>query len=285
METFLVTGGTGSFGQAFVREILEHNPASVRIFSRNEYYQWQMRQDFNDDRLRFLIGDVRDRERLRRAMEDVDVVIHAAALKHVPTCEYNPIEAIKTNIDGSINVIDAAIDGGVSKVLAISSDKAVHPLNLYGATKLVEEKLFIYGNVYGDTMFSCVRFGNFEPSRGSVFELWAAQEKRKEILTVTDTQMTRFYIGVNEAAKFTIKCIEIMEGGEIFIPKMELKSNFDLLEKIAPGVPIKIIGRRKGEKRHEAIFAEGEQYKEFDDFYIITELDEQTYTMPLQNVV
>ena len=200
-KLILVTGGTGSFGKKFTQIILkEHNPKTIRIFSRGELKQQKMREQFqrykNSEKLRFFIGDVRDRDRLHRAMNGVDVVIHAAALKQVPTCEYNPIEAVKTNVDGAANIIDAAIDNNVEKVMALSTDKAVHPVNLYGATKLVAEKLFIQGNSYSGerrTKFSCVRYGNVMASRGSVIPIFQEQKKNGTI-TITDKNMTRFWI-------------------------------------------------------------------------------------------
>ena len=264
----LLTGGTGSFGQAFVELALKHNPKAIRIFSRGEYLQLEMQQHFNNPILRFLIGDVRDMRRLHRAMDGVDIVVHAAALKQVPTCEYNPIEAIKTNVDGSINVIDAAINRRVDKVLAISSDKAVHPINLYGATKLVMEKLIIQANVYGDTKFSCLRCGNFWGSRGSVIPLWQKQAEQGEI-DITDGDMTRFWIELEDVAQFAIDCLGRMEGGEIFIPKMREEMLTKTAKGIAPDALIKVIGKRAGEKKHEALFAEGEGYEEFKDYFVI----------------
>ena len=257
-RVILVTGGTGSFGQEFTRVALKYNPEAIRIFSPDENGQWEMKQYFNNSKLRFLIGDVKDRDRLRRAMYGVDIVVHAAALKHVPICEYNPIEAVKTNIDGSINVIDAALDTGVLKAIAISSDKAVHPINLYGATKLVMEKLFIQANVYAGTRFSCIRYGNFERSRGSVLQLWARQRESGEI-TLTEKEMTRFWITLENAAEFAVDCIGKMEGGEIFIPKMPEVEMEELAKQIAPEAKLKVIGRREGEKLHEYLFAENEE--------------------------
>ena len=257
-KTLLITGGTGSFGQEFTRVALKYNPEAIRIFSRGEFAQWEMERDFNNSRLRFFIGDVRDRDRLKRAMNGVDIVVHSAALKQVPACEYNPIEAIKTNIDGSINVIDSALDEGVERVLAISSDKAVHPINLYGATKLVMEKLFIQANVYVGTKFSCVRYGNFEGSRGSVLPLWTSQ-KENGIITLTEKEMTRFWITLEKAAEFAIDCIGRMAGGEIFIPKMPEIEMGELAKQIAPDAELKVIGRRGGEKLHENLFAENEE--------------------------
>jgi UDP-N-acetylglucosamine 4,6-dehydratase/5-epimerase len=261
-KVILLTGGTGSFGQKFTEIALrEHNPKTIRIFSRGEFLQHQMRIKFKDDpRLRFFIGDVRDRERLYRAMNGVDIVVHAAALKQVPACEYNPIEAVKTNINGSINIIDAALDNSVSKVIAISSDKAVHPVNLYGATKLVAEKLFIQGNAYTGgrgTKFSCTRYGNVIASRGSVIELFLNQ-KQNGFITITDERMTRFWLTLDQGVHFVLDCIERMNGSEIFIPKIPSMKIMDMADVIAPDCERKIIGIRPGEKLHEILLMEEE---------------------------
>jgi UDP-N-acetylglucosamine 4,6-dehydratase (inverting) len=273
-KNILLTGGTGSFGKKFTEIILrEFNPDSLRIYSRGEFNQFQMQQEFNDKRLRFLIGDVRDRDRLYRAMNGIDIVVHAAALKQVPACEYNPIEAIKTNIDGSVNVIDAAIDNSVEKVLAISTDKAVHPVNLYGATKMVAEKLFIQGNTYtgkGKTRFSCVRYGNVIGSRGSVVPLFKEQ-KKEGILTITDERMTRFWLTLDQGVNFVINSIQRMHGGEIFVPKIPSMKITDLAEAIAPEAKKKFTGIRPGEKLHEMMITEDESRhaKEFSDYFMI----------------
>src|SRR4051812_26062927 len=219
-KVVLVTGGTGSFGNAFVRDLFErHDPAAVRVYSRDELKQYDMRRRFNDDeRLRFLIGDVRDRDRLTMAMRGVDVVVHAAAMKQVPACEYNPFEAVQTNVHGAQHIIDAAIDTGVKRILALSTDKAVNPVNLYGATKLVAEKLFVDGNSYAgtnNTRFACVRYGNVVGSRGSVIPLFLEQRKTGTV-TVTDERMTRFWITLEQGVRFVIRSIEQMSGGEIF---------------------------------------------------------------------
>ena len=274
-KVILVTGGTGSFGKKFA-EILttEYNPKSLRIFSRGELLQMEMHNAYKDDRLRFLIGDVRDKNRLSRAMNGVDILIHAAALKQVPTCEYNPIEAIQTNIDGSVNVIDAAIDNSVEKVMAISTDKAVHPVNLYGATKMVAEKLFIQANSYTGgqrkTKFSVVRYGNVVGSRGSVIPLFKEQAKSGEI-TITDKRMTRFWITLDQGVRFVIRSLELMNGGEIFVPKIPSMRITDLAEFTAPGVGMKEIGIRPGEKLHEVLLTEHESRhaKEFDSYFIV----------------
>jgi UDP-N-acetylglucosamine 4,6-dehydratase (inverting) len=274
-KVILLTGGTGSFGQKFTEIVLrEHNPKVIRIFSRGELLQQEMRQKFNDDpRLRFFIGDVRDRERVYRAMDGVDIVVHAAALKQVPTCEYNPIEAVKTNIDGAANVIDAAIDDGVEKVMAISTDKAVHPVNLYGATKLAAEKLFIQSNAYTGwrkTRFSCVRYGNVVGSRGSVVPLFLEQRERGTI-TITDERMTRFWITIEQGVRFVIDCISRMRGGEVFIPKSPSMKITDLADAIAPEAKREIIGIRPGEKLHEILLTgeEALHAKEFDTYFVI----------------
>ncbi|MFC1920734.1 UDP-N-acetylglucosamine 4,6-dehydratase (inverting) [Chloroflexota bacterium] len=274
-KTILLTGGTGSFGTRFTEIVLlEHNPNVIRIFSRGELLQYEMQRKFNDDeRLRFFIGDVRDKDRLSRAMNEVDIVVHAAALKQVPACEYNPAEAVKTNIDGAVNVVDAAIENGVEKVIAISTDKAVHPVNLYGATKQVAEKLFVQGNSYvgkGKTRFSCTRYGNVIASRGSVVPLFVEQRKRG-LVTITDEQMTRFWITLDQGVRFVINSIERMKGGEIFVPKLPSMKITDLADAIAPGVKREIIGMRTGERIHEIILTREEALHswEFDDYFVV----------------
>ena len=269
-KTILITGGTGSLGQELTIHILKQSPKSIRVFSRGEALQLEMQQRLDNKIVRFLIGDVRDINRLKRAMTNADIVIHVAALKQVPTCEYNPIEAVRTNIDGSVNIVDAALDCGVGKVLAISSDKAIHPVNLYGATKLVMEKLVVQANVYGDTKFSCVRFGNFWGSRGSVIPLWEEQ-RRTGTITLTDGDMVRFWINLEEAAEFTLSCVERMEGGEIFIPRMPSLTMKEIANAVAPEAKFEIIGKRPGEKLHELLFAEGEEERSIkeDDCWII----------------
>lgn len=274
-KVILVTGGTGSFGQKFTEIVLrDYSPKAIRIFSRGELLQLEMRQRYkNEARLRFLIGDIRDRERVYRAMNGVDIVIHAAALKQVPTCEYNPIEAVRTNINGATNIIDAAIDSGVEKAIAISTDKAVLPVNLYGATKLVMERLFIQANVYTywrKTKFSCTRYGNVVGSRGSVIPLFLAQRDNGEI-TITDEGMTRFWITLEQGVRFVIHCIEKMLGGEVFIPKIPSMKITDLADAIAPDAKREIIGIRPGEKLHETLITEEESAHaiEFDDYFIV----------------
>ena len=273
-KTILITGGLGSFGQKFTEIILkEHNPKAVRIYDNRELAQVQADRKFDDERLRFFMGDVRDKDRLKRAMNGADIVVHAAALKHVPVCEYNPIEAVRTNIEGAINVIDAAIDNSVQKVIAISTDKAVQPVNLYGATKMVAEKLFIQGNAYsGDkkTIFSCSRYGNVVGSSGSVIPLFKEQGQKGEI-TITDERMTRFWITLDEGVRFVIKCIEKMKGGEIFVPKIPSMKITDVAEAIAPEAKRIIVGIRPGEKISEVLLTQEEAMhaKEFDDYFII----------------
>ncbi len=271
----LVTGGTGSFGQKFTDIALkECSPKAIRIFSRGELLQHEMRLKFNDDkRLRFFIGDVRDKERVYRAMNGVDIVVHAAALKQVPTAEYNPIEAVRTNINGSINLIDAAIDNGVQKILAISTDKAVHPVNLYGATKLVMERMIVQANVYTGarkSRFSCVRYGNVFGSRGSIIPLFL-QQKKTGVITITDENMTRFWITLEEGVRFVISCIERMQGGEVFVPKIPSMRITDLANTIAPKAKREVIGIRPGEKLHEILLTEEEarHAKEFDHYFVI----------------
>jgi UDP-N-acetylglucosamine 4,6-dehydratase (inverting) len=273
-KTILVTGGTGSFGQKFTEILLkECSPKGIRIYSRGELMQMQMSQKFEDARMSFLIGDVRDRNRLYRAMRGVDIVVHAAAMKQVPACEYNPIEAVKTNIEGTINLIDAAVDNNVKKVMLISTDKAVHPVNLYGATKMVAEKLGIQGNAYsgGKTpWFSCVRYGNVIGSRGSVIPLFKEQQK-KGVITITDEKMTRFWISLDQGVRFVMNSIEIMKGGEIFIPKIPSMRLTDLADAIAPNVKKEYVGIRAGEKLHEVLLTEDEarHAKEYEHGFVI----------------
>lgn len=274
-QTILVTGGTGSFGQKFVEIMLaEHRPKKLIIYSRDELKQHEMRvRGFDHPALRYFIGDVRDGSRLLRALHDVDIVVHAAALKQVPACEYNPLEAVKTNINGAANIIDAAIDAGVRKVLALSTDKAVNPVNLYGATKLVAEKLFVQANAYSGqsgTRFACVRYGNVVGSRGSVIPLFKQQRAAGRI-TLTDERMTRFWITLEQGVRFVIRSIELMQGGEVFVPKIPSTRMTDLAQVIAPDCTTEIIGIRPGEKIHEVLVSrdEARQALEFDDMYLI----------------
>jgi UDP-N-acetylglucosamine 4,6-dehydratase len=276
-QSVLVTGGTGSFGRKFTEIVLQHyHPKRLIIFSRDELKQHEMRQIYPDTEgtsMRYFIGDVRDADRLRRAMNGVDIVVHAAALKQVPACEYNPIEAILTNVTGAKNVIEAALDTGVKKVLALSTDKAVNPVNLYGATKLVAEKLFVQANAYsgeGPTRFSCVRYGNVVGSRGSVIPLFLKQRETGKV-TVTDPRMTRFWITLEQGVHFVLRCIHQMYGGEVFVPKLASVNMMDLVASIAPGCEVQQIGIRPGEKLHEALISEDEARHSLDlqDMYVV----------------
>lgn len=274
-KVILITGGTGSFGNKFVEIVLKKfNPKVIRIYSRDELKQFNMKYKFkNDERIRFFIGDIRDKDRLHRAMKNVEIVVHAAALKQVPACEYNPIEAVKTNIKGAINIIDVAIENDIKKVLALSTDKAVEPINIYGATKLVAEKLFIQGNTYtgaGKTKFSCVRYGNVVGSRGSVIPVFLAQRKNGKI-TITDERMTRFWITLEQGVRFVINCFEKMHGGEVFVPKIPSMHILDLADAVVPEYEREIIGIRPGEKIHEILITEQEarHTKEFKNYFII----------------
>ena len=274
-QVVLVTGGTGSFGKKFIEIILrDHHPAKLIVFSRDELKQHEMRvSGFDHPNLRYFIGDVRDLRRLRRAMHGVDIVIHAAALKQVPACEYNPMEAIKTNILGSSNVVEAALDMGIKKVLALSTDKAVNPVNLYGTTKLAAEKLFVQSNAYAAgtaTRFSCVRYGNVVGSRGSVIPIFIQQRENGK-LTITDDRMTRFWLTLEQGVRFVIRCTEQMLGGEVFIPKIPSMKILDLAIVIAPDAEVKIVGIRPGEKLHEVLIHEDEARSavELDDMFVV----------------
>ena len=274
-QVVLVTGGTGSFGKKFAELMLrEYHPKKLIIFSRDELKQHEMRASgFDDPSLRYFIGDVRDKARLDRALAGVTVVVHAAALKQVPACEYNPFEAIQTNIMGGKNVIDAAIDSGVRRILALSTDKAVNPINLYGATKLCAEKMFVQANAYSgshNTLFSCARYGNVVGSRGSVIPIFLEQRKCGKV-TVTDPRMTRFWITLEQGVRFVMKCIERMHGGEIFVPKIPSMTLVDMAKTVAPGCEIEYTGIRPGEKLHEALVSEDEARHtlEAEDMYII----------------
>ncbi len=277
-KTVLVTGGTGSFGRNFIRRILkDYNPAKVIVYSRDEYKQYLMQRELQglDGRLRFFIGDVRDRERLYRAFVGVDVVVHAAALKHVPLMEYNPIEAIKTNIHGAINVIDAALDRGVERVIALSTDKAVNPVNLYGATKLVSDKLFVAANAYagkGRTRFAVVRYGNVAGSRGSVipFFMKLVKEGKRE-LPITDFRMTRFWITLDEGVNLVLRALSEAQGGEIYVAKIPSFKVVDLAKAICPECSLREVGIREGEKLHEVMISEEDARTtyEYEDHFII----------------
>jgi UDP-N-acetylglucosamine 4,6-dehydratase len=276
-KVVLVTGGTGSFGKQFVATVLrEHAPRKLIIFSRDELKQFDMRQHFDEQRypcMRYFIGDVRDRDRLYRAMDGVDVIIHAAALKQVPTAEYNPIEVIKTNVLGGANLIDAAIDRNVQKVIALSTDKAANPINLYGATKLCSDKLFVSANGYSGhhgTRFSVVRYGNVMGSRGSVIPFFQRM-RSTGILPVTDPKMTRFWITLEQAVKFVLSCLDRMQGEEIFVPKIPSMNIVDLARAIAPECRLDIVGVRPGEKLHETMVPEDDARNtlEYDDCFVI----------------
>ena len=273
-KTVLITGGTGSFGQKCVETLLKSGPPTkLIVFSRDELKQYEMQQAFSDPCLRFFIGDVRDKARLYRAMNGVDFVIHAAALKQVPACEYNPIEAVNTNIMGAVNVIEAAIDAGVERVISVGTDKAVNPINVYGATKLCAEKLFIQGNSYSGasgTKFSCSRYGNVVASRGSVIPLFQ-QQRSNGTITVTDERMTRFWITLEQGVGFVLRCLLEMRGGEIFVPKIPSMGIMDLVEAIAPGCHVEFTGIRPSEKIHELLIShdEANQTLEFPDMFVI----------------
>ena len=276
-QVVLVTGGTGSFGRKFAEIVLKRfRPRKLIVLSRDEMKQHEMRREFSEDGdspMRYFIGDVRDRARMYRAMTGVDIVIHAAALKQVPSCEYNPFEAVKTNVLGAQNVIDAAIDCGVKKVLAISSDKAVSPANIYGATKLCAEKLFVQGNNYsrpGGCRLACARYGNVVGSRGSVLPIFEAQ-RASGVLTITDPRMTRFWLTLEQGVDFVLNCVNAMEGGEVFVPKIPSMRVVDLADAVAPGATVEVIGIRPGEKIHEALISEDEARDgvELDDMYVI----------------
>lgn len=275
-KSILITGGTGSFGQKFVRTVLErYSPKRVIVYSRDELKQYEMKEhkDFQNSALRFFLGDVRDRERLYLAMRDVDFVIHAAALKQVPAAEYNPHEFIKTNVDGATNIVEAALRAGVRKVVALSTDKAVNPVNLYGATKLCSDKVFIAANSYaGDagTTYSVVRYGNVVGSRGSVVPLFAKQ-RGDGILTITNPEMTRFLITLQKGVDFVLESLEHMVGGELFVPKIPACSVSAIANVIAPESKWNVIGMRPGEKMHEILIPEDEARNvlEFDNHFVI----------------
>ena len=273
-KTVLVTGGTGSFGKRFVDHLLrDHEPATVRIYSRDELKQHELRQAVSDERLRFLIGDVRDLSRLRMAVRGVDVIVHAAALKQVPACEYNPFEAVQTNVVGAENVVSAAIAGDVPLTLSLSTDKAVNPANLYGATKLCAEKIIAQGNAYAGhspARFASVRYGNVMGSRGSVIPIFKKQAQEGK-LTITDPAMTRFWITLQQAVRLVIESLEWMEGGETFVPKIPSMRVEDIARALAPDAEREITGIRPGEKIHEVLITEDESRNAsgFEDHYAI----------------
>ena len=273
-KVILVTGGTGSFGKRFAETLLrDHDPKKLIIFSRDEWKQSQMAIHFNDPRIRFFIGDVRDKDRLERAFDGVQVVVHAAALKQIPTAEYNPLEVIKTNVLGAANVIDAAIDRGVEQVVALSTDKAANPINLYGASKLCADKLFIAANVYSGphrTRMSVVRYGNVVGSRGSVIPLFR-KLKRSGKIPITDSRMTRFWITLDQGVDLVLQALEKMHGGEIFVPKVPSMNILHLAEAIAPGCQQEVVGIRPGEKLHEVMITTDDARRtvEMSDYYVI----------------
>lgn len=259
-SSILITGGTGSFGKAFLREVLDHHdPRRLVVFSRDELKQYEVRRELGDDpRLRWFIGDIRDRQRLDRAMHGVDYVVHAAALKQVDTAEYNPFEYVQTNVNGSQNIIDAAIDAGVKKVVALSTDKASSPINLYGATKLCADRMFVSGNNYAaayETRFSVVRYGNVMGSRGSVIPVFRRLAEEGASLPITDLRMTRFWITLPQAVQFVLDSFEMMTGGELYVPRIPSMKVTDLAQAVAPGAAMHQIGIRPGEKLHEEMIA------------------------------
>lgn len=276
-KTVLITGGTGSFGQRFTDIVLrEYNPKRLIVFSRDELKQSEMSLRWGEDEypnIRYFLGDVRDRDRLDRAFDGVDIVVHAAALKQVLAAEYNPIEAVKTNVLGAANVIDAAIDRKVEKVIALSTDKAAGPVSLYGATKLCSDKLFVAANSYSGqhrTRFSVVRYGNVLGSRGSVLPFFKQQQKTGK-LSITDPRMTRFWITLEQGVKFVLSCLDHMAGGEIFVPKIPSMKLIDLARVIGPDCELEVVGRRPGEKLHELMVGEDDAHNtlEYDDYYAI----------------
>ncbi len=277
-KTILITGGTGSFGNAFTEYVLTHfNPKKIIIYSRDEFKQFQMAEKFKNQKgkLRYFIGDVRDRDRLFRALDGVDYVIHAAALKQVPACEYNPMEAVRTNINGAMNLVDAALNCGVKRVVALSTDKAVNPINLYGGTKLVSDKLFLAANAYAgekDVRFSIVRYGNVAGSRGSVIPFFKnILDQGGDVLPITDYRMTRFWISLDEGVQLVIKALEEARGGETFISKIPSFRITDLAEAMAPACKMKEVGIREGEKLHEIMVTREDSAMtyEYEKHYII----------------
>lgn len=273
--TILLTGGTGSFGNAFIERIVPQYPdVTIRVFSRDELKQSELRARWGDDQVRYLIGDIRDRRRLLRAAQGVDLIVHAAAMKQVPACEYNPFEAVQTNVIGAQNIVDVAIDARVPKVIALSTDKAVNPVNLYGATKLCAEKIVVQGNAYAaqrETVLSCVRYGNVVGSRGSVVPVFRKQIAEDGRLTITDERMTRFWITLPQAVDLVLFAVDHAVGGEVFIPKIPSMKVVDLAEAMAPGVRTEIIGIRPGEKLHELLLTADEARHAVDanDVYVV----------------
>lgn len=272
-KVVLLTGGTGSFGHEFIAKVQRESTCVIRVFSRDEHKQAELCEEYGRERLRYLVGDVRDRERLQRAAQGADVVVHAAAMKQVPACEYNPFEAVQTNVIGAENVVSASIDAGVPIVVALSTDKAVNPVNLYGATKLCAEKIVVQGNAYAShasTRLCCVRYGNVAGSRGSVVPLFLRQREAGE-LTITDERMTRFWITLGESVDLVVHAIEYGTGGEVFVPRVASMRLVDLAEAIAPGTPRRMVGIRPGEKLHEVLVTgdESRHAVQRDDVFVV----------------
>jgi UDP-N-acetylglucosamine 4,6-dehydratase len=273
-KTVLITGGTGSFGKAFVKRLLADNEIKkLVVFSRDELKQFEMAEIINSPKLRYFLGDVRDYQRLLQATDGVDVIVHAAAMKQIPAAEYNPMEAIKTNVIGAENIVNAAIQNGISKVVALSTDKAANPANLYGATKLCSDKLMVAGNILAGshgTKFSCVRYGNVLGSRGSVIPFFLERAKEGS-LPITDPRMTRFWLTIEEGVQFVLDSLERMHGGEIFVPKIPSFKVTDVARVVCPGIPTHVIGIRPGEKLHEIMITEDDSNYtyEFDDYFAI----------------
>ncbi len=273
-KSVLITGGTGSFGKAFVQRLLKDDEIKkLVVFSRDELKQFEMAEKISSPKLRYFLGDVRDYQRLIQATDGIDVIVHAAAMKQIPASEYNPMEAIKTNVIGAENIVNAAIANGIKKVVALSTDKAANPANLYGATKLCSDKLMVAGNVLAglrETRFACVRYGNVLGSRGSVIPFFL--EKAKEgALPITDERMTRFWLTIEDGVQFVLDSLERMHGGEIFVPKIPSFKVTDVARVVCPGVPTKVIGIRSGEKLHEVMITEDDSHStyEFEEYYAI----------------
>ncbi len=273
-KSVLITGGTGSFGKAFVNRVLEDDEVTkLVVFSRDELKQFEMAEKISSPKLRYFLGDVRDYQRLLRATDGIDVIVHAAAMKQIPASEYNPMEAIKTNVIGAENIVNASIENGIQRVVALSTDKAANPANLYGATKLCSDKLMIAGNVLAgsrDTRFSAVRYGNVLGSRGSVIPFFLDKAKTGSI-PITDERMTRFWLTIQEGVNFVLDSFERMHGGEIFVPKIPSFKVTDVARVVCPGVPTKLIGIRPGEKLHEVMITEDDSYNtyEFEKYFAI----------------
>ncbi|MEC7839935.1 MAG: UDP-N-acetylglucosamine 4,6-dehydratase (inverting) [Chlamydiota bacterium] len=292
--TILITGGTGSFGRAMAKKLLtDYKCKKVIIFSRDEWKQWEMQRSdpiFNHENIRYFLGDVRDLQRLTRAFNGVDYVIHTAALKQVPAAEYNPSEFVKTNVLGAMNIIEASINSNVKQVIALSTDKACYPVNLYGATKLCSDKLFVNGNAYvgakGHPIFSVVRYGNVFGSRGSIISQWmSSAEKGATSLPITDERMTRFWITLEQSVDFVIKCFSMAQGGEIYVPKIPSMKIVDLAHAIAPELPLENTGIREGEKLHEMMVSaeDARHSREYSDHYMIIPESQTHNSLHLKN--